>query len=87
MGTIVVVVAYHPKPQLVGGDQGINSVVDSLFEAAVMLGGWNTAALVKAFASTPAYFVQITGSAVLYVIVGTALDKMGFKKSSWLKAR
>ena len=34
MGTIVVVVAYHPKPQLVGGDQGINSVVDSLFEAA-----------------------------------------------------
>ena len=59
----------------------------SLFEAAVMLGGWNTAALVKAFASTPAYFVQITGSAVLYVIVGTALDKMGFKKSSWLKAR
>lgn len=59
----------------------------SLYEAAIMLGGWNTAALVKAFASTPAYFVQITGSAALYVVVGTALDKMGFKKNSWIRAK
>lgn len=52
----------------------------SLFEAAVMIGGFNAAALAKAFASTPAYCVQIAGSSALYFAVGTALDKAGIKK-------
>lgn len=52
----------------------------SLYEAAVMIGGFNAAALAKAFASTPAYCVQIAGSSALYFVLGGALDKAGIKK-------
>lgn len=51
-----------------------------LFETAVMIGGYNAAAFAKAFASTPAYCVQIAGSSTLYILLGTALDKAGIKR-------
>ncbi len=52
----------------------------SLYEAVIMTGGLNTASIVKAFASTPAYCVQIGGSSAIYLIAGKALDKISIKK-------
>ena len=52
----------------------------SLFEAIFMIGGFNNAAIAKAFASTPAYCVQIGLSSVLYIALAKVLDKMQIKK-------
>ncbi len=52
----------------------------SLFEAIFMIGGFNNAAIAKAFASTPAYCVQIGLSSVLYIAFAKVLDKMQIKK-------
>ena len=52
----------------------------SLYEGTVIAKGFSAAAIIAAFSQTPAYIVQITASTVLYVAVGKALDKSGFKK-------
>jgi hypothetical protein len=52
----------------------------SLYEGTVIAKGFSAAAIIAAFGQTPAYIVQITASTVLYVAVGKALDKSGFKK-------
>ncbi len=51
----------------------------SLYEAFVMI-GFSFAAIAKAFASTPAYCVQIAGSSVLFIVLGKAFDKIKLKE-------
>ena len=48
----------------------------SLFEAFFMLDGFGKAALVKAFASAPAYCIQIAGSSAVFIAFGRALDSI-----------
>jgi uncharacterized repeat protein (TIGR04002 family) len=52
----------------------------SLYEGIVMTEGFSTATIVAAFGQTPAYCVQVVASTVLYVVVGTAFDKIGIKR-------
>lgn len=59
----------------------------SVYEAAVMSGGFTLPALIKAFASTPAYCVQIVGSSILYIVLAAALDRMGFKERVKLRGQ
>ncbi|MCR5600606.1 MAG: TIGR04002 family protein [Ruminococcus sp.] len=52
----------------------------SLYEGIVITKSLSAAAIIAAFIQTPAYTVQVAASSVLYIVVGTALDKVGFKK-------
>ncbi|MBQ8296264.1 MAG: TIGR04002 family protein [Ruminococcus sp.] len=52
----------------------------SLYEGIVITGELSSAAIIAAFTQTPSYFVQVGTSAVLYIAVGAAMDKIGFKK-------
>ncbi len=51
----------------------------SIYESMVIAHGFSTAAVIAAFTQTPAYFVQVGASSVLYIAAGKALDKAGFK--------
>lgn len=52
----------------------------SLYEGIVITKSLSAAAIIAAFTQTPAYTIQVAASSVLYIVVGTALDKVGFKK-------
>ena len=53
----------------------------SFYEGIVITKSLSTAAIIAAFTQTPSYLIQIAASSVLYITVGLALDKSGFKKS------
>lgn len=53
----------------------------SLYEGIVITKSLSTAAIIAAFTQTPSYLIQIAASSVLYITVGLALDKSGFKRS------
>lgn len=53
----------------------------SVFQALFMTdGGISAAGFAAAFASTPAYCIQIAGSSVVYIVLGKALDKIKIKQ-------
>lgn len=52
----------------------------SLYEGIFISGGVSKAAITAAFGQTPAYCIQIAASSVLYIFVGTALDKTRHNK-------
>lgn len=53
----------------------------SFYEGIVITKSLSTAAIIAAFTQTPSYLIQIAASSVLYITVGLALDKSGFKRS------
>lgn len=52
----------------------------SLYEGVFISGGVSKAAIAAAFGQTPAYCIQIAASSVLYIFVGTALDRTNRNK-------
>lgn len=52
----------------------------SLYEGIFISGGVSIAAITAAFGQTPAYCIQIAASSVLYIFVGTALDRTRHNK-------
>lgn len=52
----------------------------SLYEGIFISGGVSKAAIAAAFGQTPAYCIQIAASSVLYIFVGTALDRTNRNK-------
>lgn len=54
----------------------------SLYEGIFMTGEVSAAAVMAAFVQTPAYFVQVGASAVLFIAVGIAFDKAGISKKT-----
>lgn len=53
----------------------------SVYEALVIANGVSKAGFIAAFQQIPAYCIQILVSSALFILVGLALDKTGFKKS------
>lgn len=51
----------------------------SLYQGVIMTDSVSAASIAAAFAQTPAYCIQIAASSVLYIFLGTALDRMRFK--------
>ena len=52
----------------------------SLYQGIVMTDSISAASVSAAFAQTPAYCIQITASAVLFLFMGAALDRMKFRQ-------
>ncbi len=52
----------------------------SFYEAVFILGQLSWSTVTAAFTQLPSYAVQICSSAVLYIAVGTFIDKTGLKK-------
>ena len=51
----------------------------SLYEAVFLLGNLSWSTITVAFAQLPAYSLQVGASAVLYIAIGTILDKTNIK--------
>ena len=52
----------------------------SLYQGIFMTDHFSKATIAAAFVQTPAYCIQIAAGSVLYLFLGTALDRTGFKK-------
>lgn len=52
----------------------------AVYEGVVIAGGFSKAAMIAAFAGAPMSCVQVALSSILYIVLGLALDKIGFKK-------
>ena len=51
----------------------------SLYEAVFILGNLSWSTIVVAFTQFPAYSIQVAASTVLYIAIGTVIDKAGLK--------